>query len=274
LHFYLATSWLDPIVNIMQQIVNAIHTVVPNLGWCLVILALLIRLVFWPLNVKQFKSMLAMQKIAPLLKKLQEKYAKSDPKKYQEETMNLYKTSGANPLAGCWPMLVQYPFLIAVFYMVTAHKDLYAKTHFLWIGSPLSLEYPKVFAANLAGADWIILVLYAVSMYISMRFTTMPPADPAQANQMKIMQIISPLMIGFFAIKAQWPSAMVLYWFSSNAFTMGQQLFMLRRYHQPLSLIDSDHAITQDVPAAPQRALNAAGGAPTTKKKKKKGASK
>lgn len=274
MHFYLATSWLDPIVNIMQQIINAIHSVVPNLGWCLVILALLIRLVFWPLNVKQFKSMLAMQKIAPLLKKLQEKYAKSDPKKYQEETMSLYKSSGANPLAGCWPMLVQYPFLIAVFYMVTAHKDLYAKTHFLWIGSPLSVEFPKVFAANLAGADWIILVLYAVSMYISMRFTTMPPADPAQANQMKIMQIVSPLMIGFFAIKAQWPSAMVLYWFSSNAFTMGQQLFMLRRYHQPLSLIDSDHAITEDVPAAPQRALNAAIGAPTTKKKKKKGAPK
>jgi len=74
-------------------------------------------------------------------------------------------------------------------------------------------------------------------------------SDPAQAQQLKMMQIISPLMIGFFGFKAQWPSAMVLYWLSYNIFTTAQQFYMLRRYHEPLAFIDSDVPVTE-VPAA------------------------
>jgi YidC/Oxa1 family membrane protein insertase len=287
LHVLLATSWLDPIVNGLAWFILQIHRVVPNLGLCLVILAALVRVVFWPLNTKQFKAMIAMQKIAPQLKKLQEKYAKSDPQRYQQETMALYKSAGANPLAGCWPMLVQYPIIIAVFYVVTQHRDLYANTGFLWVGSQLAHQFPNIIAANLSLPDWPLLVFYAVSLYVSMRYTTMPPSDPAQAQQLKIMQIISPLMFGFFAIRTHWPSAMVLYWFAYNVFTMGRQVYLLRRYHQPLSAIDSDHAVTESV-AAPAAAatLPSANGAPakaitpnglgkrSSRRKKKKGASK
>ncbi len=287
MHVLLAASWLDPIVNGLGWVILQINRVVPNLGLCLVILAALVRLVFWRLNTAQFKAMIAMQKIAPQLKKLQEKYAKSDPQRYQQETMALYKSAGANPLAGCWPMLVQYPIIIAVFYVVTLHKELYAKTSFLWIGSHLATLFPAIFAANLSLPDWPLLILYAVSLYVSMRYTTMPPQDPAQAQQLKIMQIISPLMFGFFAIRTHWPSAMVLYWFAYNVFTMGQQLYLLRRYHQPLSAIDSDHAVTEAVAAPATAASPSANGAasgsknveksgPSNKsrsKRKKKGAS-
>ncbi len=287
MHVLLAASWLDPIVNGLGWVILQINRVVPNLGLCLVILAALVRLVFWRLNTAQFKAMIAMQKIAPQLKKLQEKYAKSDPQRYQQETMALYKSAGANPLAGCWPMLVQYPIIIAVFYVVTLHKELYAKTSFLWIGSHLATLFPAIFAANLSLPDWPLLILYAVSLYVSMRYTTMPPQDPAQAQQLKIMQIISPLMFGFFAIRTHWPSAMVLYWFAYNVFTMGQQLYLLRRYHQPLSAIDSDHAVTEAVAAPANAASPSANGAasgsknveksgPSNKsrsKRKKKGAS-
>jgi YidC/Oxa1 family membrane protein insertase len=261
LHVLLAASWLDPIVNGLGWVILQINRVVPNLGLCLVILAALVRLVFWQLNTAQFKAMIAMQKIAPQLKKLQEKYAKSDPQRYQQETMALYKSAGANPLAGCWPMLVQYPIIIAVFYVVTLHRDLYAKTSFLWIGSHLSTLFPAIFAANLSLPDWPLLILYAVSLYVSMRYTTMPPQDPAQAQQLKIMQIISPLMFGFFAIRTHWPSAMVLYWFAYNVFTMGQQLYLLRRYHQPFSAIDSDHAVTEALAAPATAASPSANGA-------------
>jgi YidC/Oxa1 family membrane protein insertase len=287
LHVLLATSWLDPIVNGLSQVIFFIHRFVPNLGWCLVILAALVRLVFWQLNTAQFKAMIAMQKIAPQLKKLQEKYGKSDPQRYQQETMALYKSAGANPLAGCWPMLVQYPIIIAVFYVVTLHKDLYAQTGFLWVGSQLAHLFPSVIAANLSLPDWPLLVMYAASLYVSMRYTTMPPSDPAQAQQLKIMQIISPLMFGFFAIRTHWPSAMILYWFAYNVFTMGQQLYLLRRYHQPLSAIDSDHAVTETMLGPAAAALPSSNGEQQSKnvspngsnksgsrKRKKKGAPK
>ena len=245
-----------------------------SLGLSLIVLAALIRIVFWKLNVAQFKAMIAMQKVAPKLKKLQERY-KSEPQKLQQEQMALYKEQGVNPLAGCWPTLVQLPILFSVFYAVTSHRDLYAHASFLWIGSPLAAQFPKILAQNLAGADILLVVVYMVTQYVSMRFTTMPATDPAQAQQLKVMQVLSPLMIGFFGYRANWPSAMVLYWLSYNVFTMAQQFYMLRKYHEPLSFIDSEHVITEDLPAngsAATAALSSGSAAKKSKKKSTKGA--
>ncbi len=244
----LLTNWLlDPIVGGLGVVITWLVSVVHSPALALIVLALLIRLAFWPLNVKQFKSMIGMQKIAPKIKALQTKF-KGDPQKLQQETMALYQSEGVNPLAGCWPTLLQMPVLISVYYAVITHSQLFASTPFLWIGSALSVQYPKFFGANLAHADILLVGIYMVTQYLSMRFTMMPPTDEAQAQQMKIMQIISPLMFGFIGFRANWPSAMVLYWLSFNIFTMAQQLYMLRRYHQPLSLIDSEHAVTQGLP--------------------------
>ncbi len=266
MHLILATSWLDPIVNAMSQLVTWINMPIHNLGISLIILAAIIRLIFWPLNSKQFKSMMAMQKLAPKIKQLQTRY-KNDPQKLQTETMALYKEAGANPLSGCLPLLVQYPFIISVFYMVINNKSIYENQNFLWIGTALAQHSPvifgvPVFAASLAHADLILLVLYAASMYISVRFGSMPATDPQQAQTQKMMSIMSPLMLGFIGFKYQWPSAMVLYWFSSNLFQMAQQFYLLRKYHEPLSFLDSAHAIT-DVPAPAE----AAALTDTTKKK-------
>ncbi|MDE2482272.1 MAG: membrane protein insertase YidC [bacterium] len=277
MHLVIAASWLDPIVNLLSSIIAVINAGVHNPGLSLVILAALIRLIFWPLNTAQFKSMIGMQKIAPKIKKLQERY-KSDPQKMQSETMALYKSEGVNPLSGCWPTLVQLPILFSVYYAVVFHKELF-DTPFLWIGSALSANPPHIFgepllAASLAHPDVLLIVIYMVSQYIAMRFTTMPPTDPSQASQLKMMQVLSPVMIGFFGFRAQWPSAMVLYWLSYNLFTMGQQFYLLRRYHTPLSAIDSEHAIVENVPDEPpapaKKKLPNANGAPKTYKVKKK----
>lgn len=279
----LAANWfLDPIVGSIAQILGWLNgfTHVPALS--LVLFALVLRILFFPLNTAQFKSSIAMQQLAPRIKKLQEKY-KGDPQKAQQEQMALYKESGVNPLAGCWPMLVQLPVLFSVFYAVTQHKDVYANAHFLWIGSPLAAHPPVLFGIPLVGAslavpDLILILIYMVSQYFSMRYTTMPPTDPAQAQQMKMMQIISPLMIGFFGLRANWPSAMVLYWLAYNVFAMAQTLYLLKRYHQPLSAVDSEHAVTEEVAAVPAgkgaKALNAptAGKSSKAKKQQTKGA--
>jgi YidC/Oxa1 family membrane protein insertase len=260
LHLLLASSVLDPIVNFLSWIVleiNAglavlLHNPAGQMGVSLVVLALVLRLCLWPLQTTQFKSMMAMQKVAPQLKKLQAKY-KEDPQRLNQETMALYKTNKVNPLAGCLPLLAQMPILFSVYYVVIMHKDLYASTNFLWINPAMAAMLPKIgnvpiIAQSLAQPDLILIAIYMISQYISMRFTTMPATDPAQAQQMKMMQIISPLMIGFFGFRAQWPSAMVLYWLAANLFMMGQQLFLLRRYHEPFSFIDSEHAIVDAVP--------------------------
>ncbi len=254
MHLILGASWLDPIVNALSAIVLAIDKPIGNLGWSLVILAALIRLVFWPLNTAQFKSLLKMQKIAPLIKRAQERY-KDDRQKQQQETMALYKEHKVNPFAGCWPMLVQYPVIFGVYYVVMNHKPLFENQHWLWIGSAISHAAPKifgvpVFAISLAHADLVLVLLYAFSMYLSVRYVSMPATDPQQAQMQRSMAMISPIMLGFFGWRYQWPSAMVLYWFSYNVFTMAQQFYMLRRYHQPLALIDSEHVITADVSGA------------------------
>lgn len=254
----------------MGWLVNLINTPIHNYGVSLIIIALLLRLVFWPLNVKQFKSMMAMQKIAPKLKKLQEKY-KGDPQKLQTETMAAYKEAGANPLSGCLPMLIQYPFLFSVFYLVNNHKPFWTllegardafgpgsvhvptDLNFLWIGTTLSQQAMSfggqpLLAISLAHMDIVLLVIYAISMYITVRYGSMPATDPQQAQTQKMMSFMSPLMLGFFGFKYAWPSALTLYWLSSNLFTMAQQFYLLRRFHEPLTFLDSAHVLT-DVPA-------------------------
>ncbi|HEY9085298.1 MAG TPA: YidC/Oxa1 family membrane protein insertase [Candidatus Tyrphobacter sp.] len=252
MHFLLAAfalgHWLDPFVGFIWWIVQHIDMVVHNLGWSLIILAALIRGAFWGLNVKQFKAMLAMQRIAPKLKKIQERY-KGDQQRIQQETMALYREAGVNPLAGCLPLIVQLPVLYSVFYVVMQHKALFDTEHFAWIGSVLSAHWPQIFAPSLALPDIALIVLYAGSMYFSVRYGSVPSTDPQQAQMQRMMALISPLMLGFFGWRYRWPSAMVLYWLSYNVFTMGQQIYMLRRYHQPLSVLDSEHVVTEDVPA-------------------------
>ncbi|HET6276036.1 MAG TPA: YidC/Oxa1 family membrane protein insertase [Candidatus Cybelea sp.] len=276
MHLILAASWLQPIVDGLYTIVGWIDTPIHNLGWSLVILAGLIRLLFWPLNTMQFKAFLSMQKIAPQIKKLQEKY-KDDRQRLQAETMALYKENNANPFAGCWPMLVQYPVIISVYYVVMNHRADFEKQSWLWIGSAFShlhatlvpvhaaaahtataitqhcigwcvLDKP-IFGVNLASPDFILILFYALSMYLSVRYVSMPATDPQQAQTQRMMAFISPVMLGFFGLKYGWPSAMVLYWFSYNIFTMAQQFYLLRRYHQPLALIDSEHVLTETVPS-------------------------
>ncbi len=246
-----AASWLDPFVWLLWHVVQYINSVVHNLGFSLIILAALIRAVFWGLNVKQFKAMLAMQRIAPRIKQIQERY-KGDQQRIQQETMALYRDAGANPLAGCLPMIVQLPILYSVYWVVLEHKALFDTTKFLWIGSTIAAHYPMVFGTSLAAPDVVLLALYAASMYFSMRYGSVPSTDAQQAQMQRIMAMFSPLLLAYFGWRAKWPSAMILYWFSYNAFTMGQQIYMLRRYHQPLSAFDSGHALTESV--APKQA--------------------
>jgi YidC/Oxa1 family membrane protein insertase len=307
LHAFLAASWLDSIVYLVVHIVDGINTVVHNRGWSLVLFALGLKLLFWPLNAKQFMAMMKMQQLAPQLKAMQERYkAKEEQFKrklkdealkkaqaenqqaMQRDTMELYRKNGANPLAGCWPMVVQLPIIFSVYWAVIQNKALYANQTWLWIGAPFTLHMPKIplwnaplLASSLALPDLVLLVVYMISMYLISRYGTMPSTDPQQAQTQKMMAIISPLMLAYVGFRYKWPSAMVLYWLSYNLFTMGQQFYLLKRYHQPLSMLDNEHALVETAaepalskPAASNGAVRGAQGGGSTPRsaKKKKGA--
>ena len=232
----LAFNPIDPIVGALHVVLQTIFGVVHNYGWSLIILAACVKGAFWPLNTMQFKAMLKTQQIAPKLKALQAKY-KNDKEKLNVETMALYKETGANPLAGCLPLLLQMPILISLYWAVISDKALFASQSWLWIGSTFAIGSPyHILAANLSLPDYVLLAAYVISMYFSVRFTS-PAVDPQQAQQQKIMAFISPAMVGYLGFRYAWPSALIIYWLSFNVFTMAQQLYLINKYHRNPSAV-------------------------------------
>jgi YidC/Oxa1 family membrane protein insertase len=231
-----------PLVVVLHGLLEGIHHVVPVWSLDLILFSLVVRVALFPLSQAQFKSMAEMQKISPLVKELQARY-KDDPQKMNTAVMALYKEHNVNPFASCLPLLLQMPILFSLFYAV---RDVnFGNAGFLWISQSLAAKFPALyydpempmihqslhfFASNLAQPDIALLALYVVSMYFSVRFGSPPSTDPAMAQQQKIMAVVSPLMIAFFGFKAQWPSALILYWFALNVFTMIQQIVLYRRY--------------------------------------------
>ena len=226
----IATNFfIDPIVGVLHGVLNGIFGVVHNYGWSLIILAAIVKLVFWPLNTMQFKAMKKTQEIAPQLKALQARF-KNDKEKLNEATMALYKETGANPLASCAPLLLQMPILISLYWAVISSKAQYETQGWLWIGSAFAVGSPyHILAANLAAVDYVLLACYVVSMYFQVRLSS-PALDPAQAQQQKIMAFVSPAMVAYLGVKFHWPSALIIYWLAFNCFTMGQQFFLMRKY--------------------------------------------
>jgi YidC/Oxa1 family membrane protein insertase len=228
LHLLLAfTNPLAPIANALTDVLTILNGITHSLGWSLVIFAALVKLVLWPLSQMQFKSMAEMQRVAPQVKKLQAQY-KGDPQRMNQEVMALYKEHGVNPMAGCLPLIVQLPILFSLYQAINAEHTEFASQGWLWIGSPLAHAYPKIFGTSLAAPDMVLLAFYVVSMYFSVRYGTAPAADPAQAQQQKIMAFVSPVIIAW--VGRTWYSALILYWFFFNAFSMVQSFYLLRKY--------------------------------------------
>ncbi|MGP4038974.1 YidC family membrane integrase SpoIIIJ [Gracilibacillus sp. D59] len=185
-------------------------------GLSIVLVTLLIRLILLPLNVKQLKSSKAMQQIQPELKEIREKYSSKDQQtqqKLQQETMELFQKNGVNPLAGCLPIIVQMPILIA-FYHAIMRTEALDGHQFLWF----QLESPDPY--------YILPVLTAGFTYLQQKL--MMAGTTGQQNtmmpQMTMMLYLMPIMIGVFAIF--FPSALALYWVVGNIFMVLQTLLI------------------------------------------------
>ena len=190
--------------------------IVPNWGWAIIIQTIIISVALLPLRITQMKSMLKMQRIAPQIKSIQEKYKKyslRDPRKaaMNEEIGALYKKEGVNPAGGCLPMLIQFPFLIAYYRMLGTALDL-RHAHFLWI-------------KDLSAADPIYLlpIFMVLSSLLNQRMTPQAGMDPAQQRMMNVMM---PLMMGFIFFRLQ--AGLNLYYAVSNLIMIAQQSVMNR----------------------------------------------
>jgi YidC/Oxa1 family membrane protein insertase len=190
--------------------------VIANWGWAIVLQTLIISLALLPLRITQMKSMLKMQRVAPQIKSIQEKYKKyslRDPRKapMNEEISALYKKEGVNPAGGCLPMLIQIPFLWAYYKMLAVALDL-RHAHWLWIH-------------DLSAADPIFLlpIFMVVSMLVTQKMTPQPGMDPAQQ---RLMTVMMPLMMGFIFFRL--PAGLNLYYAESNLIQIAQQAVMNR----------------------------------------------
>ena len=187
------------------------YSYIPNYGWIIVLFALVLKVLTYPLTVKQMQSMAKMQEMAPKLNKLKEKY-KNDQQRLSQETMKMYKDGGANPLSGCLPMLLQMPIFFALYQIFSKTIELRQSPFALWI---TDLSVPDV--VEVGGIPLRILpLLMALSMFVQQKMTM---KDPKQAALVYIMPLV---LIFFFWSMA---SGLVLYWTLFNVFSIVQQHF-------------------------------------------------
>ena len=190
--------------------------VVANWGWAILLQTLVINLALLPLRLSQMKSMLKMQRVAPQIKSIQEKYKKyslRDPKKDEmnEEISALYKKEGVNPAGGCLPLVIQMPFLFAYYRMLNVAMDL-RHAPWLWVHD-LSAPDPH----------YILPITIVVSMFFMQRMTPQGGMDPAQQ---KMMNIMMPAMLGFMSLNL--PAGLGLYWAAGQVIGIVQQSVMNR----------------------------------------------
>ncbi len=199
------------------------HRWVPNFGWVIVAVTVVINFLLFPLKLRSMQSMKKMQKLQPLIKNINDRYKNlgmRDPKKQDQnkEVMDLYQKYGVNPLGGCLPMLLQMPFFFA-FYSVLNSTIEMRRAGWLWV-------------SDLSAWDHLYLlpITMIATQFLYQKMTPTTAADPAQQKMMQYM----PLIMGFFFYRL--PSGLVLYWLTGNLVGVAQQLFINRLPEPELEL--------------------------------------
>jgi YidC/Oxa1 family membrane protein insertase len=211
-------GWLDVIAKPLVRILQFFHKYVGNYGLAIILLTIVIKIVFWPLSHKSYKSMNRMKKIQPMMKELKEKY-KDDRQKMNQELMRLYKTYKVNPAGGCLPMLLQIPVFIGLYEALLGSIEL---RHASFIPEVPFTDI--VWLADLAAKDplYVSPVLMGLSMFLQQKLS--PQAgDPTQAKIMMFM----PVFLTFIFLN--FPAGLVVYFITNNLLSMLQQWLMLRK---------------------------------------------
>jgi YidC/Oxa1 family membrane protein insertase len=208
-------SVLQPLVNLLQGILEWFWTWTGSWGLSIILLTICVRIVIFPLTWKQIKSQLAMASLQPKIKELQRKY-KGDKAKLQQETMKLYQEYKVNPFASCFPLVLQIPIFISLYYAIQSEPRLQA-AHFLWfiLGKP----DPWGFSIGPLYIS-VLMVIYIATQLVSTELMMTPETPGQQKWLMRGM----PFAFAFFL--AHFPAGLFLYWITTNLWTIGQTLIV------------------------------------------------
>ncbi len=218
---------IDAIAQFFSVVISFIYNLVPNLGVAIIIMTLLVKLVTFPLNNKQIQSAKNMQKLQPEMKKLQEKY-KNDKEKQNQAVSEFMKENNMNPLAGCLPLLVQFPILIGIFRLLREADqflDMSIINPYLFPSAQFIdlLAVPNIGFHNFLSEISIYYIFPLIAGATTYLYSKMSmSADSTQ----KMMLYMMPVMITVFSFS--FPVGLVIYWIMNNVFSIGQHKLVLQ----------------------------------------------
>jgi YidC/Oxa1 family membrane protein insertase len=204
-------GWLTVIAWPLFWLLEKFHALSGNWGVAIILLTVSIKIIFFPLSAASYKSMAKMKLVTPRLTKIREMYG-NDRQKMNQAMMELYKTEKINPLGGCFPILVQIPVFIALYWVLLAAIELRHAPFMLWIKDLSALD-----------PYYVLPVLMTITMVVQTKLNPVPP-DPVQAKVMQFMPFVFSIFFFFF------PAGLVLYWLVNNILSIAQQWQIQRMF--------------------------------------------
>ncbi|MBK6005663.1 membrane protein insertase YidC [Ramlibacter ginsenosidimutans] len=207
-------GWLAIIAKPLYWLLSALHGFIGNWGWSIMALVLLIKVAFYWLQAKGYESMAKMKAINPKVMAMRERF-KDNPQQMQQEMMRIYKEEKVNPLGGCFPIMIQIPVFIALYWVLLSSVEMRGAPWILWI-KDLSVQDPY----------FILPAIMTLTTLLQTALNPVPP-DPMQAKMMWIMPLVFAVMFFFF------PAGLVLYWITNNCLSIAQQWLINTRMGVP-----------------------------------------
>ena len=238
-------GWFYFITKPLFKVIDYFYRLLGNFGLAILLVTVLLKGLFLPLANKSYASMAKMKAVQPQLKELQERY-KDDKAKLQQEMMALYKRERINPVAGCWPMLIQIPVFFALYKVIFTTIEMRQAPFYGWIHDLSAPDPTSVF--NLFGlipftpphllmlGAWPLIM--GVTMFVQMKMNPEPP-DPAQKMMFTWMPLIFTFMLSSF------PAGLVIYWSWNNTLSVLQQGFIMKKHGVKIELWDNLRKLIQ-----------------------------
>ena len=207
-------GWLTILAKPLYWLLDKLHSFLGNWGWSIIALVLLLKIAFYWLNAKAYSSMAKMKSVGPRITAMRERL-KDKPQEMQQEMMKIYREEKINPMGGCFPIMVQIPVFIALYWVLLSSVEMRNAPWALWIHD---LSAPDPF--------YILPLVMTLTTMLQTALNPAPP-DPLQAKMMWFMPLAFSVMFFFF------PSGLVLYWITNNILSIGQQWLINTRMGVP-----------------------------------------
>jgi YidC/Oxa1 family membrane protein insertase len=236
-------GWFQILTKPMFYLLRFLNGVIGNFGLAILTLTIIVKAAFFPLASRSYASMAAMRRVQPEMKAIQERF-KDDRAAQQQATMELYKREKINPIAGCWPVLIQIPVFFSLYTVIFISLEMRQAPFFGWIQDLSSPDPTNIFTVFglipwdptalpfvghfLALGIWPVIM--GITMWVQMKLNP-PPPDPTQAMIFQFMPVIFTFMLGTF------PAGLVIYWAWNNTLSVTQQWFIMKRHGAEVNLL-------------------------------------